>query len=62
MYHMYLLQLLLSFMQWAFFATDKVIAIAMIVVSVVVVFPVAGPVALATYIFLKKKGSKAKSS
>lgn len=45
-----------------FFPTDKIIAITMIVVSVVVVFPVAGSVALATYIFLKKKGYEAKSS
>ena len=33
---------------------DRVIAIAMIVVSVVIVLPVAGPVALVTYIVLKK--------
>ena len=35
-------------------STDKVIAIAMIVVSVAIVLPVAGPVALITYIILKK--------
>ena len=34
--------------------TDRVIAIAMIVVSVAIVLPVAGPVALITYIVLKK--------
>ena len=34
--------------------TDRVIAIAMIVVSVVIVLPVAGPVALITHIVLKK--------
>ena len=35
-------------------STDRVIAIAMIVVSVAIVLPVAGPVALITYIVLKK--------
>ena len=35
-------------------STDRVIAIAMTVVSVAIVLPVAGPVALITYIVLKK--------
>ena len=35
-------------------STDRVIAIAMIVVSVAIVLPVAGPVALITFIVLKK--------
>ena len=39
---------------------DKVIAIAMIVVSVIIVFPVAGPVALITYLVLKKLGHDTK--
>ena len=41
---------------------DKAIAIAMIVVSVVIVLPVAGPVALIMYIALKKLGRDGKTS
>jgi hypothetical protein len=40
--------------------TDKVLAIGMIVASVLIVLPVAGPVALITYIVLKKLGHDSK--
>ena len=42
--------------------TDRAVVIAMIVVSVVIVLPVAGPIALIMYVAFRKLGHDAKTS